>query len=372
MPHTKNDYDPPMSVSQRFCLYGLPLLLALLCYAPLAYAEAAMKQEDYQEAIENLTPMQQHVILGSGTEPAFDNQYWNHKEPGIYVDAVSGEPLFSSTDKFDSGTGWPSFTRPIDEHEITEKSDTSHGMVRTEVRSTKADAHLGHVFHDGPKEQGGLRYCINSASLRFVHQNDLEQEGYGQYLSLFDEAENQPTATQQTLARAPLARAPLARAIVAGGCFWGLEDLFKKLPGVVKTEVGYAGGHSKEPSYQTVSSGLSGHAESVEIHYDPAVLSYEKLLKYFFRIHDPTTLNRQGNDIGTQYRSAIFTLDAEQHNIAFNVLEQADRSGVFKAPVTTEIVHSGAFYPAESYHQDYLDKNPGGYSCHFLRPEWEF
>ncbi len=132
-----------------------------------------------------LTSIQEYVTKHGGTEPAFNNKYWNNKEPGIYVDVVSGEPLFSSTDKFDSGSGWPSFTRPINESMVTEHRDTSHGMIRTEVKSTSG-SHLGHVFPDGPADRGGERYCINSAALKFIHKNDLVKEGYGQYLSLFE------------------------------------------------------------------------------------------------------------------------------------------------------------------------------------------
>ncbi|ASS66850.1 MULTISPECIES: peptide-methionine (R)-S-oxide reductase MsrB [unclassified Paenibacillus] len=132
-----------------------------------------------------LNPMQYEVTQNNGTEPPFRNEFWDHKEEGIYVDIVSGEPLFSSLDKFDSGCGWPSFTRPLSKQGVNEKTDTSHFMVRTEVRSTRADSHLGHVFDDGPKDQGGLRYCINSAALRFIPMSELEQEGYGEYVSLF-------------------------------------------------------------------------------------------------------------------------------------------------------------------------------------------
>jgi len=133
----------------------------------------------------HLTPLQKKVTMEGGTERPFDNEYWDQKEDGIYVDIINGEPLFSSTDKFDSGTGWPSFTRPISEHKIAEAVDRKFGMVRTEVKSSTTDSHLGHVFNDGPVEAGGLRYCINSASLRFVPKEDLEKEGYGDYLKLF-------------------------------------------------------------------------------------------------------------------------------------------------------------------------------------------
>jgi peptide-methionine (R)-S-oxide reductase len=141
-------------------------------------------------AVEALSPEQFHITQKSGTEPPFTGEYWNNHEPGLYVDVVSGEPLFASGDKFDSGTGWPSFTKPVDAANVVEKRDRSHFMIRTEVRSAHGDSHLGHVFPDGPREAGGLRYCINSASLRFIHRDDLEKEGYGDYLSLFDEKES--------------------------------------------------------------------------------------------------------------------------------------------------------------------------------------
>ena len=141
------------------------------------------------EAVARLTPEQFRVTQQSGTERPFANEYWDHDEPGIYVDIVSGEPLFSSLDKFDSHCGWPSFTKPLEESHVEEKSDHAHGMIRTEVRSTHADSHLGHVFDDGPQEAGGLRYCINSASLRFIPVDELEGEGYGDYLKLFEPKE---------------------------------------------------------------------------------------------------------------------------------------------------------------------------------------
>lgn len=165
---------------------ALPKLEKLKKFSLETEGEKEAAIDFFADKKNKLTKMQCHVTLEDGTEPAFNNAYWNNHADGIYVDVISGEPLFSSTDKFDSGSGWPSFTRPISEHTIAEKKDNRYGMERIEVRSTKADAHLGHIFDDGPKDKGGLRYCINSAALRFVPKADLEKEGLGQYLPLFE------------------------------------------------------------------------------------------------------------------------------------------------------------------------------------------
>ncbi|MAA74325.1 MAG: peptide-methionine (R)-S-oxide reductase [Salinisphaeraceae bacterium] len=146
----------------------------------------SMSYEKNPQAVSALNPEQYRVTQEDGTERPFENEYWDNKRPGLYVDVVSGEPLFASLHKFDSGTGWPSFTRPVEHGNVREHSDSSLGMKRTEVRSAHGDSHLGHVFPDGPREAGGLRYCINSASLRFIHRDELEQHGYGDYLALFD------------------------------------------------------------------------------------------------------------------------------------------------------------------------------------------
>jgi peptide methionine sulfoxide reductase msrA/msrB len=165
-------------------------------------------------------------------------------------------------------------------------------------------------------------------------------------------------------------QAPTARevAVLAGGCFWGMEEILRQVPGVLDTEVGYAGGTTASPTYNTVKTGQTGHAESIRVVFDPSRISYAELLeKWFFKMHDPTTPNRQGNDIGTQYRSAIFYENEEQKRIAEEVKAKVEQSGVWKRPIVTEIVPAGPFTPAEDYHQDYLVKHPGGYTCHWLR-----
>src|SRR5258706_2815954 len=177
-----------------------------------------MNEKDFKKPAEEqlrkkLDPVQFAVTQQCGTEPAFRNAYWDNKKPGIYVDVVSGEPLFSSLDKFDSGSGWPSFTKPVVGTDIVEKKDSAYGMIRTEVRSKLADSHLGHVFDDGPGANG-LRYCINSASLKFVPVEEMDQAGYGQYLEPF--------------VKANLIKAPKHEtAILAGGCFWGMEEILR-------------------------------------------------------------------------------------------------------------------------------------------------
>jgi peptide methionine sulfoxide reductase msrA/msrB len=352
--------------------------------APKGDAVPVGNKPSETELRKKLTPEQYAVTQECGTEPPFRNAYWDHHEPGIYVDVVSGEPLFSSTDKFDSGSGWPSFTRPV-EANVVEKRDGSHGMIRKEVRSRQGDSHLGHVFDDGPSDRGGQRYCINSASLRFVPASRLEAEGYGAYARLFARAGGNGApgaaagAPEKSAAASGKAAAPQEKAaakapdrevaILAGGCFWGMEDLLRKIPGVLETEAGYTGGWVPNPRYEDTHGSKSGHAEAVRVVFDPRTLSYQDLLeKWFFRMHDPTTENRQGNDVGTQYRSAIFYADDAQRAAAEAAKKRVQASGKWKGTIVTEIVKASAWYPAEDYHQDYLQKNPGGYTCHFLRP----
>ncbi|MCP4582905.1 MAG: bifunctional methionine sulfoxide reductase B/A protein [candidate division Zixibacteria bacterium] len=277
-----------------------------------------------------LTPEEEDVILTKGTERPFSGQYYQHNEEGVYTCKRCNAILYKSDDKFDSRCGWPSFDDAIP-GAITQTPDTD-GM-RTEIVCSNCGGHLGHVFFNEGFTDKNARHCVNSISLDFT-------------------ASGGDISTRT--------------AYFAGGCFWGTEYYFHNEPGVISTDVGYIGGHQDNPTYEAVCSGNTGHAEAVEVVYDPSQASYENLARLFFEIHDPTQVNRQGPDIGEQYRSAIFYSGDNERKIAEKLINILETKGY---KIATEITEVSKFWKAEQYHQDYF-KNTGN-TCHLRTNIWE-
>lgn len=273
-----------------------------------------------------LTPEQYYILREKGTERAYTGEFVFTKDKGIYHCAGCGEELFTDDMKFDSHCGWPSFDKEIAGGKIIQTEDNSHGMQRTEITCAKCGGHLGHIFDDGPTETG-KRYCVNSGSLSF-----------------------EPKAKATGINKEEIIT-------LGGGCFWCIEAIFEELKGVIKVESGYSGGKTENPSYKEVCSGNTGHAEVVQITYNPEVISLKEILDVFFTLHDPTTLNRQGADVGTQYRSVIFYHNQLQKEMAEKVISTLQLNKTFTAPIVTEVTSFSNFYKAENYHQQYYELN---------------
>jgi len=325
--------------STKACLFsGIIALSLVLACAPGAQAnqpaesgeENASQAETPRKTVmkKKLTREERRVIVGKGTERPFSGKYTKFFQPGFYSCKQCGAMLYESSSKFKSNCGWPSFDDEIP-GKVRRQRDADGRRI--EIVCAACDGHLGHVFTGERLTQKNTRHCVNSISLEFT----------------------------------PLAEASVEQAIFAAGCFWGVEYHFKQQPGVLATLVGYVGGRQNNPTYKQVCTGKTGHAEAIQVYYDPNVVSFEQLTKLFYEIHDFTQLNRQGPDIGTQYRSAIFYKNDAQKEVAQSITAQLKKKG---HRVKTQIVPAARFWPGELYHQDYYQKTGKQPYCHIRRP----
>ena len=278
-----------------------------------------------------LTEEEKRIIVDKGTERPFTGKYWNTFAQGVYLCRQCGAPLYLSDSKFESQCGWPSFDDEIPG--AVRRQPDADGR-RTEILCAACGGHLGHVFAGERFTEKNVRHCVNSASLVFVPEGERA----------------------------------VGRALFAGGCFWGVEHEFGQAPGVLAVTSGYTGGRTENPTYEQVCTGGTGHAEAVEVRFDPKRITYEQLARLFFEIHDPTEVNRQGPDVGSQYRSAVFYADEEQRRTAEALVAQLRANGY---AVATEIEPATTFWPAEAYHQDYLRKHPERPVCHARVPRFD-
>jgi len=308
-------------------------------YSRAGYDVTPLTEEVKKPLLEVLDEETLRVTQNAGTERPFCGTLLDNKKNGFYACVVCGLPLFSSEHKFTSGTGWPSFFSPFAEGHVATKVDNSHGMDRVEILCARCESHLGHEFPDGPKPTG-KRFCLNSVSLHFYEEGDKLP------------ANSTPVATET--------------AYFAGGCFWGIEHYFQKGEGVINVESGYMQGNTENPTYEDICLKETGHAESTKVTFDPTVISYETLLQAFFTMHDPTQVNRQGPDKGTQYRSGIWTTSKQQLQSAKAYAQELSDSGAVTRPIATEIEPAKTFYIAEDIHQDYIENT--GRACHVTNP----
>lgn len=300
-----------------------------------------------------LTPAEARVIVHKGTEMPFTGEYYNNHEAGTYICRQCDAPLYASEDKFESGCGWPSFDDEI--KGAVRRVPDADGR-RVEIVCASCNGHLGHVFEGERFTEKNTRHCVNSISMKFIPKAEWDSSHAGMRMAASATTE----ATASTMAAASTAM--LETAYFAGGCFWGVEHLLQQQAGVKTVRSGYMGGHKLNPTYKEVCYTNTGHAEAVEVVFDPSVVSYETLAKLFFEIHDPTQVNRQGPDMGEQYRSAVYCTSDQQRQITEKLIGLLKAKGL---KVVTEVAKADTFWPAEEYHQDYYEKTGKEPYCHF-------